>query len=222
MKFWIIIGCAAAVLILFPYVRFVVKRISFAVRVKKACREHNYTFRAAHPLWILALNNSGHADLYCESNFDERVYAVKLVGAPHRMMTLYFIDGERYRWKREIPLIGNGVSAGSVSLLGGVVHKHYTRIKKWNAVDFYYKRKEDYSKRIIPIIVGNPVPLHVMRSKETYKDNLYFERPYLFGKPKRDETVLQNTEIYDSDLIWDAYLFSARGFIRELEVSMLK
>jgi len=220
MKFWITISSIALVLGVFPYLRFIGKRISFAARVKKACRQHHYTFKAAHPLWIFALNNSGHADFYCESNFDERVYTVKLVGAPHRMMTLYFIDGDRYRWKRELPLFGKGVSRGAGTLLGGITHEHYSRIKKWNPVDFYYNREDDWTKRFIPILLVNPVPLHVMRSKETHKENLYFERPYLFAKT--EETTFNHTEIYDSDFIWDAYLFSARGFIRELEVSMLK
>lgn len=220
MRFWLTIVGIVLVLGMFPYLRFIGKRISFAVRVKKACRQHHYTFRAAHPFWILALNNSGHADFYCESDFDERVYAVKIFGAVHRMTTFYFIDGDRYRWKREMPLFGKGVGIGSANMLGGVLHEHYSRIKKWNPVDFYYNREDDWSKRIIPIILGNPVPLHVMRSKETYKENLYFERPDLFSKPT--ETTFKHTEIYDSDLIWDAYLFSARGFIRELEVSMLK
>lgn len=220
MKFWITIGGIALVLVMLPYLRFIGKRISFAARVKKACRQHNYTFKAAHPLWIFALNNSGHADFYCESNFDERVYAVKIFGAVHRMTTFYFIDGKKYQWKREIPLVGKGVGFGNANMLGGIIHTSYSRIKKWNRVDYYHNRKEDWSKRIIPILLGNPVPMCVMRAKEVHKEVFYIERPDLFAKPA--ETEIKSTNVYDSDFIWDAYLFSARGFIRELEVSMLK
>ncbi|MBQ4354531.1 MAG: hypothetical protein IJC71_06525 [Clostridia bacterium] len=220
MEFWFTVCTAALIFGALPYLRLIIKRISFAVRVKRACRQYHYTFQAAHPMWIFALNNSGHADFYCESQDDNRVYAVKLVGAVHRMMTLYFIDGDRYRWKREIPLFGKGVAMGAGTLLGSIVHEQYTGIREWKPVDFAYRREDDRYKRIIPVILGNPVPLHVMRSKETYKKDLYFERPDMFAKEA--ETVFQHTEIYDSDLIWDAYLFSARGFIRELEVSMLK
>ena len=219
MKFWLIIACSALALMIFPYVRFISKRVGFAVRVKNACRLNGYTFVPAHPLWIFALNNSGHADFYCESKNDERVYAVKLFGAVHRMTTFYFIEGTRYQWKRQIPLAGRGIAYGN-NVLGGIIHEMKSGIRKWNRVDYCHNREEDWSKRMIPVLLGNPVPMEVKRAREVHKENLYIERPYLFGK--EEKTELKSEDVYDSDYVWDAYLFSARGFIRELEVSMLK
>ena len=220
MKFALPILIAAAVILIFPYIKFLFKRISMPYRVKKACRANGYTFKAAHPFWIFALNNSGHADFYCESNFDNRVYSVKLFGVLHRMTTFYFIDGDRYQWKRQIPLAGKGVPVGNFNALGGIIHTMESKIKEWNKVDYYHNREEDWSKRIIPVLLGNPVPMEVKRAREVHKENLYFERPDMFAKEKKTE--LKCEDVYDSDYLWDAYLFSARGFIRELEVSMLK
>lgn len=220
MKFWIPVACAVLILVLVPYIRFICKRINFALRVKNACRKNGYVFVPAHPLWIFSLNNSGHADFYCESKHDDRVYSVKLFGAVHRMTTFYFIEGTRYQWKRQIPLAGRGVVVGNTPSLGGIIHTMKSRIKKWNQVDYYYNREEDWSKRIIPVLLGNPVPMEVKRAREVHKENLYIERPDLFGK--EEKTELKSEDVYDSDYVWDAYLFSARGFIRELEVSMLK
>ena len=104
MEFWIFIASAVLVMFIVPYIRLVGKRISLAVRVKRACRENGFTFKPAHPFWMLGRNNSGHCDFYCISEKDSRMYSVKLFASLHRLADLTFFDDRKYRTKRYIAL----------------------------------------------------------------------------------------------------------------------
>lgn len=222
MEFWYVLGGAVLTLILFPYVRFGVRRIRFAVKMRKACRDNGFTFRPAHPLWLFDPNNCGRASFYAVSESDSRLYAVSLFGALHRLETLTFIDGKRYRWERAIPVIGRGVvQDDGGSLLGAVIHRHETRIRKLQPVDYYFRLPDTVSsgRTVLPVVIGNPVPLHVMRAREVWTEHSTVERLAIGEKKK--ETRLDSREIYDGDLIFDAYLFSGEGFRRELYHSCL-
>ena len=222
MNFWLVLAGAVLLGLLFPVLRFAARRVRFAFRIRKACRSSGFTFRAAHPLWLFEPNNSGRASLYAISDTDNRLYAVSLFGALHRLETLYFIEGDRYRWSRQIPVIGRGVvEEEGNSLLGAVIHRHESRIKKLRPVDWYFRLPDSVTEGhvVLPVVVACPVPLHVMRTREVYAEHSTVER--LSIGEKKSATRLDSTEIYDGDLIFDAHLFSGEGFRRELEHSCL-
>ncbi|MBQ2727293.1 MAG: hypothetical protein IJF78_16445 [Clostridia bacterium] len=212
MEFWIFIACAVLVVLIVPYIRLVIKRISLAVRVKRACRENGFTFRPAHPFWMFGRNNSGHCDFYCISEKDSRMYSVKLFASLHRLADLTFFDDRNYRTKRYFALGGRGRGFSD-----SIVWEKESRIKKLRETDWYYGTEDDYTHRNVPVLLVNPVPMKIYRSKIVPLQRL--ERAYVFCK--KEETTVANTQVYDGDFIYDAYLFSASSFTRELDHSCI-
>ena len=212
MEFWIFIVTASLVITIVPYIRLVIKRISLAVRVKRACRENHFTFKPAHPFWLLGRNNSGHCDFYCISEKDSRMYSVKLFASLYRLVDLTFFDDRKYRTKHYIALGGRGRGFDD-----GIVWEKESRIKKLRETDWYHGIEDDYTHRCVPVLLVNPVPMKVYRSKIVPLKQI--ERGYVFAK--KEETTVANTQVYDGDYIYDAYLFSASSFTRELDHSCI-
>ena len=212
MEFWIFVACAVLLIIIVPYIRLVIKRISLAVRVKRACRENGFTFRPAHPFWMLGRNNSGHCDFYCISEKDSRMYSVKLFAVLYHLTDLTFFDDRKYRTKQYIPLAGRGTNFHD-----RLIWEKESRPKPLKEIDWYHGIEDDYSHRCIPVLVVNPVPMQVFRSKIVPLKRL--ERPYMFCK--KEETTVQSTAVHEGDWIYDAYLFSGAAFIRELDHSCI-
>ncbi len=212
MEFWIFVACAVLVIVIVPYIRLFIKRISLAVRVKRACRENGFTFKPAHPFWMLGRNNSGHCDFYCISNEKGRMYSVKLFASLHRLADLTFFDDRKYRTKRYFALGGRGRGFSD-----SIVWEKESRIKKLRETDWYFGIEDDYTHRCVPVLLVNPVPMKVYRSKIVPLKRL--ERAYVFCK--KEETTVANTQVYDGDFIYDAYLFSASSFTRELDHSCI-
>ena len=212
MEFWIFVACAVLLIIVVPYIRLVIKRISLAMRVKRACRENHFTFKPAHLFWMLGRNNSGHCDFYCISNERGRMYSVKLFAVMHHMTDLTFFDDRKYRTKRYIPLGGRGRGFDD-----NIVWEKESRIKQLKEIDWYYSAEEDFSHRCIPVLLVHPVPLKVYRSKVIQLKRL--ERAYVFCK--KEKTTVENTQIHGGDWIYDAYLFSGAALVRELNHSCI-
>lgn len=92
-----------AIIVLFPYIRCFVKRLSCAGKIKKLCREKGYEMHAAHPLWFLGRNHAKTCDLYVETA--REVFAVKLFGLPHKNDRLMLKEDGTYFVQRIIPLL---------------------------------------------------------------------------------------------------------------------
>ena len=212
MEFWIFTASAALVIFIVPYIRLVGKRISLAARIRRACRENHYTFKAAHPLWLFGWNNSGHCDFYCISDRDARMYSVKLFTVMHHMTDVTFFDDRKYRTKRYIPLGGRGRGFDD-----NIVWERESRIRSFREIDWYHGTEDDFSHRCIPVLLVHPVPLKVYRSRIIPQKRL--ERAYVFCK--KETTTVENTLIHEGDWIYDAYLFSGAAFIRELNHSCI-
>lgn len=212
MEFWIFVACAVLLIFIVPYIRLVIKRISLAVRVKRACRENGFTFRPAHPFWMLGRNNSGHCDFFCISETNSRMYAVKLFTVLHHMTDVTFFDDRKYRTKRYIPLGGRGRGFED-----NIVWEKESRIRSIREIDWYYGTKDDFTRRNVPVLVVHPAPLKVYRSKIIPQKRL--ERAYVFCK--KETTTVENTLIHEGDWIYDAYLFSGAALVRELNHSCI-
>lgn len=212
MEFWIFTASAALVIFIVPYIRLVGKRISLAARIRRACRENHYTFKAAHPLWLFGRNNSGHCDFYCISDREARMYSVKLFTVMHHMTDVTFFDDRKYRTKRYIPLGGRGRGFDD-----NIVWERESRIRSFREIDWYHGTEDDFSHRCIPVLLVHPVPLKVYRSRIIPQKRI--ERAYVFCK--KETTTVENTLIHEGDWIYDAYLFSGAALVRELNHSCI-
>lgn len=74
---WIILGVMALIVIVF-LLRVFFKRLHCRFSIRRHCRKHGLTFRAAHPLWWLGSRYLKGCDFIIEGN--NEVLAVKLFG----------------------------------------------------------------------------------------------------------------------------------------------
>lgn len=219
MKFYLILLGIFLVFSLFPFLRFFIKRLICAVKIKKACRDNDFIFKPTHFLWFMGLNNSGHCDFYCISQKDSRKYSVKLFGALYRRQILDFIEGNRYRWMRyKFMMVGRGMVVPN-SLGDAIAHVKMGRIKNYRKVDYFYVDKDDYMHRMIPVLLLCPVPMKIRQSKEVILRQSIQDRPKMFEK-KPDKTIIGN-DVYDGHLLYDEYVFSTPGFVSELYISCI-
>lgn len=88
MKFWIPLFSAVILLILYPYIRYAVKRIGLWFKLKKVCKKQKFKIFGTKPLWIFSTNSSETCDCYIETK--EKVYAIKLFSVLERKSVLIF------------------------------------------------------------------------------------------------------------------------------------
>lgn len=219
MEFLQTLICIIVFLLTLPYIRLIFIRTKASVRIRKACRENGFTLISAHPFPFLGLNFSDKADFLVKENNGGRVYCVKLFGTLLKGLTLYFIDGDKYRFINEASLLSHVNNIPLLSLSRG------TGTRKMS-IDYYsrFDRLEDTDfLRPIPVILVCPVPLAVRRAKtQTVKNSTMMRPGYLFEKHSETESKPVGKIIYDGDFIHDEYLFSAASFCSELFSSCIE
>lgn len=153
MGFWYaLIGITAAI-ILFPYIRCFVKRLSCAGKIKKLCREKGYKMHAAHPFWFLGGKRGAKCDLYVETA--NEVFAVKLFGMPRRRSVLIFKENGEYFIRRFIGFSSYG-SAIRYPIDG--------RSRRLPQYDFRYKYRDEWEiKTPRHILLVNPISMEIRR-----------------------------------------------------------
>lgn len=91
---FLFIAAAAALCAAIFYGRILFKRVSFAARMKKACRESGYGFSPTHAFWLIGWTRGKKCDFYIEK--PEGIYAVKLIGAVSRTVLFNYINEGHY------------------------------------------------------------------------------------------------------------------------------
>ena len=219
MGFYLAILIIVIVLIIKPYLRFIFKRIIFSFKIKKACRENNFTLNPAHRFWLFGLNNSGHCDFYCISNDNNRTYSIKLFASLHKRQLLDFIEGHKYRWRQyQFMITGRGAPIAA-SINEAIIHTKVGKIKNLEPIDYLYNLPENINGQVIPIFLVNPTPLAVMRSQEVIDNKSTVYRPKMFEKI--ENTKISGKKVFDGDLLYNEYLFATQGFIQELSISSI-
>jgi hypothetical protein len=142
-----------AIIVLFPYIRCFVKRLSCAGKIKKLCREKGYEMHAAHPLWFLGGKRGSKCDLYVETA--NEVFAVKLFGMPRRRSVLIFKENGEYFIRRFIGFSSYG-SAIRYPIDG--------RSRHLPQYDFRYKYRDEWEiKTPRHILLVNPISMEIRR-----------------------------------------------------------
>ncbi|MBR3963828.1 MAG: hypothetical protein IKJ80_00280 [Clostridia bacterium] len=142
-----------AIIVLFPYIRCFVKRLSCAGKIKKLCREKGYKMHAAHPLWFLGGKHGAKCDLYVETA--NEVFAVKLFGMPRRRRVLIFKENGEYFIRRFIGFSAYG-SAIRYPIDG--------RSRRLPQYDFRYKYRDEWEiKTPRHILLVNPISMEIRR-----------------------------------------------------------
>lgn len=105
MTFFQLIFVCAVLLISAPYLRVFGKRISLAVRLRRACRCHGWVLAPTHRLWFLGRTGNDRCD--CHIVTKHNVFSVKLFAVPRRSSTLVFGSGGDYFIRGYLGLLGN-------------------------------------------------------------------------------------------------------------------
>ncbi len=153
MKFLYALIGIVAIIILFPYIRCFVKRLSCAGKIKKLCREKGYEMHAAHPFWFFGSKRGTRCDLYVETA--NEVFAIKLFGMPRRRSVLIFKETGEYFIRRFIGFSSYG-SAIRYPIDG--------RSRRLPQYDFRYKYRDEWEiKTPRHILLVNPISMEIRR-----------------------------------------------------------
>lgn len=78
MGFHVCVLIAVIIMLLIPFVRFFIKRVSLFFRIKRKCKKAKYKIKGTHPLWFLGNRNRKEIDLLVET--ETEILSVKLFG----------------------------------------------------------------------------------------------------------------------------------------------
>ncbi len=106
MEFWIILGAAILLILSLPYLRLICKRISLAIRLKKACADASCRLIPARFLWFIGARSARGCDLYIETR--REIIAVKLFSVLRKKNDLIFTEGGKYFIRRYVAVIAAG------------------------------------------------------------------------------------------------------------------
>ena len=100
--------CCSIILVIlaFPTIRFLYKRLICLYKISKVCKKNGYRVVPTHPFWFLGDKHSKKCDLYIET--ETQVFAVKLFGATRRRVALIFKEGGEYYFRRFIAIMSYG------------------------------------------------------------------------------------------------------------------
>ena len=94
MGFWLTCGAIIIFLASLPFIRLVIKRISLAHRIKKACRANKLRLIPTKKLWFLGTRRSRNCDFHIETKTE--LISVKLFQMLRRSSLLHINQNEEY------------------------------------------------------------------------------------------------------------------------------
>ncbi len=156
MEFWILLTIAAAIIVLFPYIRCFFKRLILLRKIKATCQKKGYSLFPTHFLWFLGSRHSKNCDFYMET--PREVFAVKLFGMPRRRTVLVFKENGDYFIRTFFAFIGFAdVVRFSNDGKPNVMHSYHFR---------YRYREEWETKTPRRILLVNPVSMEIRRQPQ--------------------------------------------------------
>lgn len=94
MEFWLILGIAVAIFIVFPYLRCLFKRLTCRRKINRLCEQKGFALHPTHSLWFFGGKCGKECDLCVETPTE--VYAIKLFGVKRRLSTLILMENGEY------------------------------------------------------------------------------------------------------------------------------
>ena len=196
MPFILYVVLASAVLIVVPYIVFVLKRLCLAAQLKSVCRRKGYAFTPLKSFWWLDTVRSGKCA--CKIETPDTCHTIKLIGTVFRKQHLRFMD-DTYFAVRSLRF-----------------ETHMTA----KAVNYTYKEKEPYrfadvatNKPMYPVILLHPAPTTISAKRPDSSGEMAATSSYLTPKhdaPKRDE-LLQN-----GDFTGEGYVYTIKAFCEHI------
>ena len=148
--------CCIIVILLIPFVRLLVKRISCMVKIKKICNKRGYKAYATHPLWFLGSKHAKKCDLYIETA--NEIFAIKLFGMPRRRTTLVLKENGEYFVRSFIAFAPYG---------SAIRYPIDSKPKPMPVYDFRYKYKNEWEiKTPRHVLLVNPVSMEFRRQPQ--------------------------------------------------------
>lgn len=105
MNFWYIIIAAIILILLFPYIRLLIKRVIMSIKIKKICKRKKFRLYGTHLLWMFGRKNGRNCDLYIETPIE--ILSIKLFETLHYHSIVYFTEHGTYFVRRFIGFIAN-------------------------------------------------------------------------------------------------------------------
>ena len=158
MEVIITLFAVIAWILVFPFVRFFIKRVSFYIRLSRACKKLDAKCYGTKFMWLFSTRHSQNCDFYIEMG--DVVYSVKFFESIIERVEITFINATTYSVKNfgwcPLPYMWMTVKPK--------VHK----LPKYN---FEYKIKNEFiTKNIVPIMIILPLPRFYKIQQSGYSD----------------------------------------------------
>ena len=154
MEVIITLFAVIAWILLFPFVRFFIKRVSFYIRLSRACKKLGVKCYGTKFMWIFSTRHSQTCDFYVE--MCDVVYSVKFFESIIEDAEIKFINATTY----------------SVAKCSWCVYLYVKpKVHKLPKYNFEYNIKNEFvSQNIVPIMIILPLPRHYKIQQSGYSD----------------------------------------------------
>lgn len=170
MHWWLYFLIAIAIILLFPYIRFLLKRIFLRFKIKSFCKREGLTLHSTSPLWWLGVRRGGGCNFYIET--PKSVYSIKLFPTLSKQSCVHFLENGSYYIEKFLVLFGRWGASVRFSLK--------SRIRTIKSLDFKYKFNDEWStKKLCQTILVNPTCVSI-RLKDGDNERLVCDGDKLF------------------------------------------
>lgn len=154
------------IILLFPFISFLWKRVFLWMKWKVVCKRNGLQWFPTHFFWFLGNFKGGKCDFYVQT--PERVYSVKLCGASSKT----FIDfGDDTHYSRR------SIRFHISSVLP------VPRVKRKKEFDFRYHCPENLrTAQIKPIVLMDPMPLKVTYANKEIGNGDFTGEGYFYDR----------------------------------------
>ena len=148
---FVYLSVALFVIISFPFLRLLVKRIILGARIREFCRKSGARLAVCSPLWRLGTRNGKRCDFYIETEKD--IFAIKLFGAMRRQTNLCFTWDGRFFIRSFVGIVGG---------TGQVIYTLNGKKKPLPAYDFRYRFEDCWElKNAHNVLLVHPVCMEI-------------------------------------------------------------
>ncbi len=146
MEFWFILFLIFLFILILPYIRSIIKRVSMVCKLKNVCKKQRLKLYPTHLFWMLGSRHGSACDFYIEGK--SVIYSVKLFGVTCRSPILVFTEAREYYFRYLIVFISYSVLSYSFN----------GKKKKFKDYDFRKKFRTEWEiKTPRNILLINPV-----------------------------------------------------------------
>ena len=147
MSWWSYLLIAVAVVLLYPYIRFLIKRIALLVKLKSFCKREGLILHKTSALWWLGVRKSGRCNCYIETQ--KSIYSIKLFPVFKSKSCVHFLENRSYYVEKFLILFGKWG--------GSALFSFKSRFRKMGEIDFAYGKDEQTEpKKLTQVLMFSP------------------------------------------------------------------